>query len=198
MKLQLYNNMVDVVGVPDDGMTDDAFFDFCQQNRELRMERDHNKQLFIMAPTGFYTGSFNSTIITEIHLWNRKFKPGKVVDSSTGFILPDGSVLSPDAAWISNGKINLLTEAEKQKSPPLCPEFIVALKGNSDALPALKNKLLKWIENGALLTWLIIPETQLVFIYRADNSISIVQGFTNKLSGENVLPGFELDLGLLV
>jgi Uma2 family endonuclease len=197
MKLQIENFNADVKGFPHDDMSDEEFFNFCQQNHDLRLERDSNKQIYIMAPTGFYTGSFNSGIIGELYLWNRKSKKGKVFESNTGFTLPDGAVFSPDAAWVSNEKISLLTEEEKNKFAPVCPNFVIELKSPSDNLKQLKSKMLKWIENGASLGWLIDPGNKQVFIYRADNSISIIQGFNNKLSGENILPGFELDLQIL-
>lgn len=197
MKFQIENFTVNVKGSLHDDMTDEEFFNFCQQNRDLRMERDNNKQIFIMAPTGYYTGGLNSGIFGELYIWNRKFKMGKVFDSSTGFTLPDGAVFSPDAAWVSNDKDNMLTQKQKKKFAHVCPDFVIELKSPSDRLKALKSKMQKWIENGTQLAWLIDPETEKTFIYREDGSMAIVQGFTNKLSGENVLPGFELDLLML-
>ena len=191
------NFVADVKGFLHDDMSDEDFFNFCQQNRDLRLERDSNKQIYIMAPTGFYRGAFNSDIITELNIWNRKSKTGKVFESNTGFTLPDGAVFSPDAAWISNEKISLLSEEDKNKFAPVCPNFIIEFKSTSDNIKQLKNKMLKWIENGTSLAWLIDPVSKQVFIYRSDNSIAVVQGFTNKLSGENILPGFELDLQIL-
>ena len=197
MKFQIENFKTDVKGSLQDDMSDEDFFNFCQQNPGLRLERDHNKQICLMEPTGYYTGKFNSGIFGELYIWNKKFKTGEVFDSSTGFTLPDGSVFSPDASWISNEKISLLTEEEKNKFARVCPGFVVELKSPSDRLKALKSKMLKWIENGAQLAWLIDPESKKVFIYREDGSVEIIQGFTNTLSGENLLPGFELDLQLL-
>ena len=197
MKFQIENFTADVKGLLPDDMSDEEFFIFCQQNPDLRIERDQNRQIFIMAPTGFYTGKFNSDIITELNLWNRISKTGEVFESSTGFALPDEAVFSPDASWISNEKINFLTEEQKKKFAPVCPDFVIELKSASDKLMTLKSKMVKWIENGAQLAWLIDPESKKVFIYREDSSVTIIQGFDNKLSGENVLPGFELDLQLL-
>jgi len=197
MKFQIENFVADIKGFLHDDMSDEEFFNFCQQNPDLKLERDHNKQIYVMAPTGFYTGSYSADINGELYIWNKKSKAGKVFDSSTGFTLPDGAVFSPDTAWISNAKMSLLTEEEKTKFAPVCPDFIVELKSKSDNLKQLKNKMLQWIENGASLAWLINPENKMASIYRADNSVEIIQGFTNKLSGENVLPGFELDLQIL-
>lgn len=197
MKLVVENINIELKGIFDDDMSDDDFFNFCQLNKDLRLERDHNKQIYIIAPTGFNTGAFNSHITTELNLWNRKYKSGKVFDSSTGFTLPDKAIFSPDAAWVSNEKILLLTEEDKNKFAPLCPNFVIEIKSQSDSLKVLQNKMLKWIENGAQLAWLIDPANKQVFIYREDNSIAIIKGFNNKLSGENILPGFELDLQIL-
>lgn len=197
MKMVVQNINIEVKGIFDDGMTDDEFFNFCQQNQDLRLERDHNKQIYIMAPTGFNTGILNSDIITELSIWNRKSRTGKVFESNTGFTLSDGAVFSPDAAWISSEKISKLTEEEKNRFAPVCPDFIIELKSLSDNIKQLQNKMLKWVENGAQLAWLIDPANKQVFIYRADNSVEIIRGFNNKLSGENVLPGFELDLQIL-
>jgi len=197
MKLQIENFIADVKGSLHDGMSDEELFNFCAQNKNLKIERDHNKQIFIMAPTGFYTGKFNTNIITELSNWNRKSKTGEVFDSSTGFLLPDEAIFSPDASWVSNEKISLLTEEEKNRFAPLCPNFIIELKSQSDRINLLKNKMLKWIENGARLAWLIDPSNKQVFIYREDGSVEIINGFHNKLSGETILPGFELDLQIL-
>lgn len=104
MKLHIENFIADVKGVPHDDMSDEEFFNFCQQNRELRIERDSNNQIFIMAPTRLYTGSNNSGINSELYVWNKKSKAGQVSDSSTGFTLPEGAIFTPNASWISNAK----------------------------------------------------------------------------------------------
>ena len=134
MKLQIENFIADVKGFPHDDMSDEEFFNFCQQNRDLKLERDHTKQIYIMAHTGFYTGSFSADVNGELYIWNKKPQAGKVFDSSTGFTLPDGAVFSPDTAWISNAKMSLLTEEDKTKFAPICPDFIVELKSTSDNL----------------------------------------------------------------
>lgn len=196
MKLVWENFDVDVQGLHDN-MSDEEFFNFCQQNADLRMEQDHNKQIYIIAPTGFYTGALNSDIFGELYIWNKKLKTGKVFDSSTGFTLSDGAIFSPDVCWVSNEKIGLLTEDHKKKFAPVCPDFVIELKSPSDRLKKLKGKMLKWIENGVQLAWLIDPDDKQVFIYREDGSIALIKGFDNTLSGENILPGFELDLKIL-
>ncbi len=197
MKVTIENININVTGNLSDDMTDEEFFHFCTQNRDLRIERDASRQIYIMPPTGLNTGASNADINTDLTNWNRKNRNGKVFDSSTGFTLPDRAVFSPDAAWISNEKISKLTKEQRNIFAPVCPDFIIELKSKSDAIPELQNKMLKWIENGCKLAWLLIPEKEEAHIYRNDGSIEIVKGFNNKLSGENILPGFELDLSIL-
>jgi len=197
MKVTIENININVTGNLSDDMSDDEFFHFCTQNRDLRIERDANRQIYIMPPTGLDTGAFNADINTDLSIWNRINKNGKVFDSSTGFTLPDRAVFSPDAAWISNEKISKLTKEERKIFAPVCPDFIVELKSKSDTIPELQNKMLKWMENGCALAWLLIPEKEEAHIYRSDGSIEIVKGFNKKLSGENILPGFKLDLSIL-
>ena len=197
MKVTIENININVTGNLSDDMSDTEFFHFCTQNRDLRIERDSNRQIYIMAPTGFETGGFNSDINAELNFWNRKNKTGKVFDSSTGFTLPDRAVFSPDAAWISNEKISKLTKEQRNIFAPVCPDFVIELKSKSDTIPELQNKMLKWIENGCKLAWLLIPEKEEAHIYRSDGNIKIVKGFNKKLSGENILPDFELDLSIL-
>ena len=197
MKVTIENINLEVNGILTDDMTEDEFFHFCNENRNLRIERDHTGQIYIMAPTSFETGSFNADITTELNLWNRKNRLGFVFDSSTGFTLSDKAVFSPDASWLSLEKASKLSENDKKKFAPVCPNFVIELKSKSDSTSQLQSKMLKWIENGCQLAWLINPEKEELLIYRSNGSIEIIKGFHNKLSGKNILPEFELDLQLL-
>ena len=197
MKVTIENINLEVNGTLSDDMTEEEFFHFCIENKDLRIERDHDGQIYILAPTNFETGNFNANITTDLNLWNRKAAMGKVFDSSTGFTLPDKAVFSPDAAWVSLERISKLNEDDKKKFAPVCPNFVIELKSISDSINQVKSKMRKWIENGCELAWLIIPEKEEVHIYRGNGSIEIIKGFHNELSGENILPGFEFDLQIL-
>ncbi len=175
-------------------MTSDEFFHFCQENEEHHLERDENGNIIFMPPTGGITGNNNSRIGARLFNWNEKNKLGETFESSTGFALPDGSVRSPDASWVSNEKWNALAEEEQQKFVPVCPEFVIELRSKTDRLPYLKHKMTKWIENGSQLAWLIDPIDQKAYIYRKNSSIEIVENLEATLSGEDVLEGFELNL----
>ncbi|HEV2831483.1 MAG TPA: Uma2 family endonuclease [Hanamia sp.] len=175
-------------------MSDEEFFNFCVQNKKARIERDENQQIYIMPPTGNDSSAKNATITFELVLWNKKHKKGIVFDSSAGFFLPDKSMRSPDTAWISNERWMKVSEEEKKKFAYIAPDFVIELMSPSDRLNELQAKMEKWITNGVLLAWLIVPEAQQAFIYRKNGTIDIVKSFDEKLSGEDILPEFVLNL----
>lgn len=175
-------------------MTDEQFFQFCQLNRDLKFERDPDGKILVMSPSGFKTGNFNVKVITKLDQWNDEYELGKVGDSSTGFYLKNGAMRAPDASWISNERLSGLSEAALEKFPHVCPEFVIEILSPSDSLKKGKAKMVEYIENGCLLGWLIDRKNKQVFIYRADGSISINKSFEEPLSGEEVLPGFVLNL----
>lgn len=179
------------------GLTDDELYRLCQSNRDLRFERTAHGELIIMSPTGGRTSRRNSRIIFYLELWNRENGTGAVFDSSGAFKLPSGAVRAPDASWLALERWNMLTEAEQRQFPPLCPDLVVELMSGSDSLKALQEKMEEWRANGCRLGWLIDPDGERVFVYRADGSADVVQGFDGILSGEDILPGFELDLSEL-
>lgn len=174
-------------------LTDEQFWQLCQDNRDRQFERTATGTLQIMAPTGGETGRRNVKAITQLDLWNSQTNLGEVFDSSTGFKLPNGANRSPDASWVKIDRWNALTPEEKEKFPPLCPDFVLELRSTSDSLSELQEKMREYIRNGAALGWLIDRKNQRVEIYRRDGSVEILENPTS-LSGEDVLPGFTLDL----
>lgn len=191
------NIILPLYGLNYDGLTDEEFFTLCAKNETSRIERDSNRQIYIMAPTGSLTGNTNLKIATQLAQWNQKENSGVAFDSSAGFTLPDDSVFSPDASWMQNEKWNNISKEDKQKFAHVCPDFVIELKSPSDNIKYLTAKMHKWIENGCSLAWLINPDNKTAFIFRKDGTVEKITGFNNVLSGENVLPGFELKLSLL-
>jgi len=175
-------------------MTDEEFFAFCQENRHLRMEKTSHGEILIMAPTGGETGRTNFNIVTKLGIWNEHVQLGEAFDSSTGFVLPNGATRSPDAAWLTQARWDALSNEEKKKFPPLCPDFVIELLSESDPLKQTQNKMQEWMENGCRLAWLLVPAHKQVFIYRPERDTEELNGFNQLLSGEDVLPGFVLDL----
>lgn len=118
---------------------------------------------------------------------------GKAFDSSTGFRLPNGATRSPDASWIRMERWNALIQEQRKKFLPLCPDFAIELVSETDDLKDVQEKMQEYLENGLHLGWLINPKTRQVEIYRPNQEVEILQS-PRSLQGEDVLPGFVLDL----
>jgi Uma2 family endonuclease len=174
-------------------LSDEQFTQLCSANRDLRFERTERGELIIMPPTGGETGKRNSTINLELGIWNRQTQLGVVFDSSTGFKLPNGADRSPDVSWIPLTKWNNLTLQEQKKFLPLCPDFVIELRSPTDALKTLQEKMVEYIDNGTRLGWLINSQDRQIEIYRIGQDKEVLDNPVS-LSGENVLPGFVLDL----
>jgi len=170
-----------------------AFLDLVAANPELQLERTSTGELVIMPPTGGETGDREAEIITQLRVWNKQTQLGKVFSSSTGFTLPNGADRSPDASWIRLSRWEALSAEERQGFPPLCPDFVAELRSPTDSLKKLQDKMQEYMEQGAQLGWLIDPKTKQVEIYRLGQVMEVLNAPTT-LSGEDVLPGFVLDL----
>ncbi len=171
----------------------EQFVDLALANRDLQLERTATGELIIMPPTGGDTGNKNLDIEGQLWLWNRQNKLGKVFDSSTGFRLPNGANRSPDAAWVDKQRWDALTLEQQETFAPICPDFVLELRSKTDSLEKLQAKMREYIENGAGLGWLIDRKNQRVEIYRYGRNVEVLDHPVS-LSGEDVLPGFVLDL----
>jgi Uma2 family endonuclease len=174
-------------------LTDDQFFELCQINSDLRLERNAKGDLRVMPPTGGETGNRNTSITGQLYSWSKRDGSGAVFDSSAGFKLPNGADRSPDAAWLSRERLAQLTPEQKRKFVPLCPDFVVELLSPTDSLAATRAKMAEYIENGARLGWLIDPEARRLFVYRPGAPIEELKDPTC-VSADPELPGFTLDL----
>ena len=184
---------VDISPLLDEEITDDEYFNFCQRNRELRIEMTKEGDVIIMPPTGTVTGGRNFNLTTKLGIWTKKDKTGKGFDSSTGYTLPNGAKRSPDASWIKLERWNALSEEQQKKFAPICPDFVVEIRSETDSLNTLKNKMREYIENGALLGWLIDPTKRKVYVYRPNEDVEVLDN-PKIVSGEPVLKKFELKL----
>lgn len=174
-------------------LVDEQFFDFCQANKELRIERTAQGDYEIMAPTGGETGWRNSRLTTLLSIWAEQESSGVVFDSSTGFILPNGAIRSPDVSWLKKSRLAVLTPEQKQRFLPLCPDFVIELCSPSDSVKALQEKMQEYIENGVGLGWLIDPEARRVYVFRPDQEIFSLDN-PEILSEDDALKGFKLDM----
>ncbi len=174
-------------------MTDDEFFDFCQINSELRIERNKSGELLIMPPTGSETGNREGNIFGPLWVWAEQDGTGLAFTSSTGFKLSMGDK-SPDASWIKLERWNALSLEQKQKFAPICPDFVVELRSASDNLKPLQEKMQEYIrEPGVQLGWLIDRKNRRVYIYRPGFAEECLENPAT-VSGDPVLPGFVLNM----
>ena len=172
---------------------DERFYALCQLNRDVRLERNQEGNVIIMPPTGGDTGRRNAEIIVQLGMWARQDETGTIFDSSTGFRLPNNAVRSPDAAWVENARLDLLSDEERRTFVPLCPEFLLELRSESDDLGTLKEKMREYIDNGTRLAWLIDPLERKVSIYRSGLPVEVLEN-PKYISGDPILSGFTLDL----
>ena len=174
-------------------LTHEQFYKLCMANKDVAMERSAAGELIIMPPVGGESGEREADYITDLNIWNRQTKLGKVFSSSTVFKLPKGGDRSPDAAWVELERWNQLTPDQKKKFPPLCPDFVIELRSESDRLKPLQQKMQEYLASGLKLGWLINPQDQTVEIYRSNQDMVIVN-LPTTLSGDDVLPGFVLKI----
>jgi Uma2 family endonuclease len=174
-------------------INDDQLFDFCQLNRDFRIERKANGEIIIMSPTGSETDQRNFDLIGQLGIWTKQDGTGVGFGSSGGFTLPSGAVRSPDAAWIKKTDWEAIPLEKRQKFAPICPEFVIELRSASDNLKVLKSKMEEYIENGTLLGWLIDRVQRKVYVYRSNVAMEELEN-PSTLSGGDILPGFILDL----
>lgn len=176
----------------DPAMSREEFWQFAGENPDLRMELAANGEVTVMTPTQRTTGSRNAYITWSLTTWADQDRRGDCFDSSTGFDLPDGSVLSPDASWVTFDRLQAAEAAGE--GAPLCPDFVIELRSKSDRLAALQKKMQIWIANGAQLAWLIDPYRKVVEIYRPGRPVEVQEGQT-AVYGEAPVGGFILELG---
>jgi Uma2 family endonuclease len=176
-------------------LTDEQFYDICQNNREFKFERNAKGELIIMPPIGGDSGNREADLIADLVFWNRQTNLGFTFSSSTVFKLPNGADRSPDAAWIHRERWQALTPEQRRKFPPIAPDFVIELRSATDNLETLRQKMQEYVDAGVQLGWLINPQQQQVEIYRPGKDVE-VQNLPTELSGENILPGFILNLSL--
>jgi Uma2 family endonuclease len=188
---------------PDLKLTPEQFALVCEANPEAVLELTAAGQVIAMTPTGGETGSRNNILSTRLQVWALGQGGWKVFDSSTGFRLPDGSVLSPDAAVLRLERWQALTPEQRRGFPPLCPELAVELVSPSDegarGSEALRRKMAAYLANGARLGWLLFPEQRAVEIWQpgADPAAPVVMErieAAEVLEGGEWLPGLRLEL----
>ena len=174
-------------------LTDEQFYELCRANGELRIERTAEGEMSIMSPTGGETSRRNAQLIAQLVAWANQDRTGVSFDSSGGFLLPNGAIRSPDAAWVRLVAWLKLTEQQKEKFIPLCPDFVVELRSATDSLQELQAKMEEYVANGARLGWLIDPQERRLYVYRPQAQVEVSDN-PETVSGDPALKGFVLNL----
>ena len=174
-------------------LSDDDFFEFCRDNPDARIEMDKNGDIEVMAPTGTETGIKNLKLSVRFGTWAEKDGTGEAFDSSTGFRLPNGATRSPDLSWMTLEKWNAIPKAKRKKFAPVCPDFVVELRSETDTLAKLQSKMEEYIENGASLGWLIDAGKRKIYVYRPNVETEVLES-PKQISGGELLKGFALKM----
>jgi Uma2 family endonuclease len=174
-------------------LSEDQFFQLCQINRDVRIERNAEGEILLMPPTGGETGDREAEIAMQLRIWAKRERSGTTFSSSTGFRLPNTAVRSPDAAWMKRSRLARIPARQRKGFIPACPEFVLELRSPTDALQDLPAKMQEYLDNGARLGWLIDPESRHVYVYRPDAPVERLDS-PDTISGDPVLRGFVLDL----
>jgi Uma2 family endonuclease len=181
-------------------LTPEQFAAVCSANPDAVLELDASGHVIHMTPTGGETGARNSTLLVLLGLALRSSGLAlKLFDSSSGFRLPDGSVLSPDAALVQLERWQALTPEQRRGFPPLCPDLVVELASPSDESPrgltALRRKMAAYQANGAQVGWLLIPHQQAVEIWptAGEGEPERIQAAV-RLDAGPLFPGLQIEL----
>lgn len=174
-------------------MTEEEFFEFCQANQDLRIERTSDGEIIIMPPLGGESGRLELKAGARLSNWAEADGTGVPFSPSTGFVLPNGAERSPDLAWVRRERWEALTQDQRERFPPLCPDFVGEIRSRSDRLVALQAKMQEYIANGAKLGWIIDPLQRKVHVYRPGEPVVCLDA-PDSVSGDPVLPGFTLDV----
>jgi Uma2 family endonuclease len=173
-------------------MSQDEFFDYCQQNRKIRIERNVAGDIFFIPPLGYLGAVFAGPIAYRLHEWANARSDGLAFNSCLGYILPCGSNRSPSASWVSEASLAKITPEQFEKFLPVSPEFVVEVMTSRDDRHDLAEKMREYIDNGTVLGWLIDPDQCSIHVYRPGQPVEILDKPAT-LSGEPEMPGFTMD-----
>jgi len=186
----------ELIALTHESVTPEQFEELCREYRKLRLELTSTGELIVMPPTGAETGRQNFNLISQLAAWFGQHGSGVCFGNTAGFILPNGAIRAPDASWIEGEKWDSLTNQQKKRFGPWCPDFVVELSSPSDRLSELRNKMVEYMENGASLGWLIDPIKRQVYVYKPNEETVVLEN-PETVSGDPLLPGFKLDLAEL-
>jgi Uma2 family endonuclease len=179
-----------------DEPSDEAYLAFCRANPDLRVERNAKGEILIVPPAGSESSYRSLKVSAQLDTWAEQDGRGTAFESSAQFMLPDGSALSPDAAWVSNESLRRFSKRERRGFLHLCPEFVIEVLSPTDRRRKAKAKMEQWIANGAHLAWLIDGDAETVYVYRKNHAMKMHRGVA-QLAGQGPVDGFVLKLGAI-
>ncbi len=130
---------------------------FSAANPGWQIERNADGTI-VMSPTNSESGRHNARLVSILSSWNDRAGGGEVFDSSTGFTMPDGSVLSPDASWIRRERWKALSPEEQRAYAPIVPDVCVELVSTSDTYEKTIAKARRYIAYGASYAIVLDPQ----------------------------------------
>jgi Uma2 family endonuclease len=176
-------------------MNKETFHHFLLRNADFKIERDKYGVITIFPFMTLDSGFDEGEAFYALKHWSKSNKLGKVYSPSTAFDLPDGATCKADGAWISNKKLSGLSDEDRKHIAAIVPDFVMEVRSQTDRPGKLKKKMTDaWIANGVRLAWLIDPIKEKAWVFRADGSSLELSDFSGTLDGEDVLPGFQLNL----
>jgi Uma2 family endonuclease len=175
---------------PPSPLTDDELMAFSRKNRPFRIEKNAKGEIEIMTPVGGDGSRWEALAIRELGYWSQE-NGGETFSSNGGFNLPDGSMLSPDASWVSAKRWKSLTPKQRRSFPPICPDFLIEILSESDSLKVLEAKMEVWMANGAQLAWMVDPYAATITIYRPNSAPEVLQR-PGSIEADAPVAGFRL------
>ena len=170
---------------------DDDLMRFSERNKPYRIERTKEGDILVMTPVGGKGSNHEMYVASMLFHWADEDGTGIAFSPNGGFNLPDGACLVPDAAWLSLPRWNALTPKQQVGFPPLCPDFLIEVRSQSDSRKVLEAKMQQWIENGAQLAWLIDAIDATVSIYRPNEPTETLER-PDLVTAHPPVGGFEL------
>ena len=174
-------------------LSDDELMAFSEANKPCKVERLASGEILVMTPSGYKNNRREAFVVHELFAWAEADGRGEAVSSNAGFNLPDGSTLSPDAAWVESSRLSALSAREQERFLPFAPDFLIEILSPSDSLPELDAKMEQWIANGVRLAWRIDPFGGTVAIYAA-GAIPVVLDRPEVVEGLDPVAGFRLGM----
>jgi len=173
--------------------TEDEFFDFCEANGDLQIERTAKGEIIVTSPAGGYSSFRSGEAFGQLRAWAERDGTGLAFNCGTGFLLPTGGMRSPDAAWVKRSRLERLSHREKEKFIPLCPDFLIEVASPTDRLSDLLVKMEEYQQSGLPLGWLLLPKKKQVRVYSSAAGAAVLQG-PERVTADPVLPSFTLEL----